>query len=40
MQIKTLLGCKGRQALKAVDAGELVNAWKLILLPDKPSFTT
>ena len=27
-----------RQVLKAVDAGELVNAWNLFLLPDKHSF--
>ena len=26
------------QALKAVDAGKLGNAWKEILLPDKQSF--
>ena len=35
---KNLLGCKGRQVLKAVDAGEWVNAWQLILLSDKQSF--
>ncbi len=27
-----------RQVLKAVDAGEEVNAWNLILQPDKHSF--
>jgi len=28
------------QILKAVDAGELANAWNMILLPDKQSFAT
>ena len=29
-----------RQVLKAVDVGEWVNAWNLILRPDKQSFAT
>ena len=29
---------RGRQVLKAVDVGELGNAWQLILRSDKQSF--